>query len=152
MIYPVVYKWEEKLIEEKMNSKSSWWVTRNWYSVKILWKNETNQISNDLGQTQKDIRSSKDDLIILYWEFDPGSGWTLAACLTHASRTEFYGMRLRSNEVKLSGGRVSNVWATCLSEGDNAEKSALIPHDMFGSHDLNIKGAIRWKMGSHLIR
>ena len=22
------------------------------------------------------------------WEFDPGSGWTLAACLTHASRTE----------------------------------------------------------------
>ena len=25
----------------------------------------------------------------LTWEFDPGSGWTLAACLTHASRTEF---------------------------------------------------------------
>ena len=22
------------------------------------------------------------------WEFDPGSGWTLAACLTHASRTK----------------------------------------------------------------
>ena len=25
----------------------------------------------------------------LTWEFDPGSGWTLAACLTHASRTDF---------------------------------------------------------------
>ena len=25
---------------------------------------------------------------ILTWEFDPGSGWTLAACLIHASRTE----------------------------------------------------------------
>ena len=24
------------------------------------------------------------------WEFDPGSGWTLAACLTHASRTDLY--------------------------------------------------------------
>ena len=24
----------------------------------------------------------------LTWEFDPGSGWTLAACLTHASRTD----------------------------------------------------------------
>ena len=24
------------------------------------------------------------------WEFDPGSGWTLAACLTHASRTELW--------------------------------------------------------------
>ena len=26
---------------------------------------------------------------LLTREFDPGSGWTLAACLTHASRTEF---------------------------------------------------------------
>ena len=25
---------------------------------------------------------------LLTWEFDPGSGWTLAACLTHASRTD----------------------------------------------------------------
>ena len=24
----------------------------------------------------------------IFWEFDPGSGRTLAACLTHASRTE----------------------------------------------------------------
>ena len=23
---------------------------------------------------------------IMIWEFEPGSGWTLAACLTHASR------------------------------------------------------------------
>jgi len=36
-------------------------------------------------------------------EFDPGSGRTLAACLIHASRTQF-GFR-----VKLSGGRVSNT-------------------------------------------
>ena len=28
-------------------------------------------------------------LIPFHWEFDPGSGRTLAACLTHASRTEF---------------------------------------------------------------
>ena len=28
---------------------------------------------------------------ILTWEFDPGSGWTLAACLTHASRTGLLG-------------------------------------------------------------
>ena len=26
--------------------------------------------------------------VIFYGEFDPGSGRTLAACLTHASRTE----------------------------------------------------------------
>ena len=32
-------------------------------------------------------------------EFDPGSGRTLAACLTHASRTN----------LRVSGGRVSNA-------------------------------------------
>ena len=38
-------------------------------------------------------------------EFDPGSGRTLAARLTHASRTEFIGACF----IKLSGGRVSNT-------------------------------------------
>ena len=42
-------------------------------------------------------------------EFDPGSGRTLAARLTHASRTEFMGQILRVIEHKLSGGRVSNT-------------------------------------------
>ena len=27
-----------------------------------------------------------------------------------------------------SGGRVSNAWVTCLIQGDNSEKSLLIPH------------------------
>ena len=38
-----------------------------------------------------------------YGEFDPGSGRTLAACLTHASRT---GILFRQNP---SGERVSNA-------------------------------------------
>ena len=42
-------------------------------------------------------------------EFDPGSGRTLAARLTHASRTEFIGQILRVMEGELSGGRVSNT-------------------------------------------
>ena len=73
----------------------------------------------------------------LYGEFDPGSGRTLAACLTHASRTGSEVRRQRS-EVRMeeeigesistkvltsgfrlltsdtSGGRVSNAWVTCL--------------------------------------
>ena len=44
---------------------------------------------------------------------------------------------------QVSGGLVSNVWATCLSEGNNTEKSVLIPHDIPGPHDSGIKGAIR---------
>ena len=42
-----------------------------------------------------------------------------------------------------SGGLVSNAWATCLLEGNNSEKSLLIPHMPWTSHDENGKGAIR---------
>ena len=45
------------------------------------------------------------DEIELYEEFDPGSGRTLAARLTHASRTEIFGACFEY----LSGGRVSNT-------------------------------------------
>ena len=47
-----------------------------------------------LGLTQRRLaqpvkrEQNSDDWTIITWEFDPGSGWTLAACLTHASRTK----------------------------------------------------------------
>ena len=40
-------------------------------------------LSNLKHNISKDIR-------ILYLEFDPGSGRTLAACFKHASRTEIF--------------------------------------------------------------
>ena len=51
--------------------------------------------------------------IDIYGEFDPGSGRTLAACLTHASRTDFISGSFRMEANKVSGGRVSNAWVTC---------------------------------------
>ena len=83
----------------------------------------------------------------IYREFDPGSGRTLAACLTHASRTELFGSRLRSSELEFSGERVSNAWATCLSEGDNSWKRLLIPHNTSRRHlhdvkDLSLKDGL----------
>ena len=36
--------------------------------------------------------------------------------------------KLRPEDTLSSGGRVSNTWVTCLMEGDNREKSLLIPH------------------------
>ena len=39
----------------------------------------------------------------IFWEFDPGSGRTLAACLTHASRTE-----VKFSDLTL----VANGWVT----------------------------------------
>ena len=76
----------------------------------------------------------------IFWEFDPGSGRTLAACLTHASRTEWW-LRL-----SLSGERVSNAWGTYLSVGDNSWKRLLIPHNTSWRHLLEVKAlcAERW--------
>ena len=55
-------------------------------------------------------------------EFDPGSGRTLAACLTHASRT------VRPFRGYTSGERVSNTWVTCPSLWDKPGKLGLIPN------------------------
>jgi len=57
----------------------------------------------------------------LFGEFDPGSGRTLAACLTHASRTE------RSLRRYSSGERVSNTWVICPALRDKLGKLGLIP-------------------------
>ena len=73
----------------------------------------------------------------LFREFDPGSGWTLAACLTHASRTKRCNRNSSEGKMQwLSGGRVSNAWATCLTQGDNSWKRLLIPHMRTGPHGL----------------
>ena len=58
-----------------------------------------------------------------FGEFDPGSGRTLAACLIHASRADQIG----ACSGLVSGGRVSNTWATCPQDRDNSGKPELIP-------------------------
>src|SRR6266540_5754461 len=57
-----------------------------------------------------------------FGEFDPGSGRTLAACLTHASRT---GIAFRGG---VSGERVSNTWVICPVLWDKPGKLGLIPN------------------------
>jgi hypothetical protein len=58
-------------------------------------------------------------------EFDPGSGRTLAACLTHASRA------VRPFRGYTSGERVSNTWVTCPQLWDKPGKLGLIPDMTF---------------------
>ena len=62
-------------------------------------------------------------------EFDPGSGWTLAAGLIHAS--------LRGSNI--TGGRVRNAYTTYLSLGDSFWKQEIIPHKIAEWHHLVIK-------------
>src|SRR6202162_1067205 len=57
-------------------------------------------------------------------EFDPGSGRTLAACLTHASRAE------RLLREYSSGERVSNTWVICPGHRNNQWKRWLMPDEV----------------------
>ena len=89
------------------------------------------------------------NLRYLTQEFDPGSGRTLAACLTHASRTDY---RKSSDTKKIvSGERVSNAWATCLVHWDNREKFLLIPDMTTEGHPSGVKANKWYKMGSRPI-
>ena len=81
----------------------------------------------------------------ILWEFDPGSGWTLAACLTHASRTKHL-RQITSvwSLLWLSGGRVSNAWVTCLIQGDSSWKRLVIPHKRTVPHGTVWKTPVVW--------
>ncbi len=68
--------------------------------------------------------------LFLFGEFDSGSGRTLAACLTHASRTE------RPFRGYSSGERVSNTWVICPALWDKPGKLGLIPNTPCWSHGL----------------
>ena len=48
--------------------------------------------------------------------------------------------------VRMSGGRVSNAWATCRIQGDNTRKRVLIPHKRTSAawHGVKNSGGIRW--------
>ena len=67
----------------KANHAFVFWVTtphrRGFFSLIFA---HYHMYSRILGESDGDRK--------FFWEFDPGSGWTLAACLKHASRTERY--------------------------------------------------------------
>ncbi len=49
------------------------------------------------------------------------------------------GNLLKPSDISFSGGRVSNAWVTCHTQGDNREKFLLIPHKTTGSHGPGVK-------------
>ena len=78
---------------------------------------------------------------VLHGEFDPGSGRTLAACLTHASGAT-KGLRPRQSRE-----RVSNTWVTCPDDWDNPRKLGLIPNVLFGGKEASAS-ASGWARGA----
>ena len=69
-------------------------------------------------------------------EFDPGSGWTLAAGLIHASRTvNILAIRYESDV------RVRNTYATYLVQEYSSGKLELTLHKIIEWHHLVIKSS-----------
>ena len=88
-----------------------------------------------IHETHDPCRNKISEINYYNEEFDPGSGWTLATGLTHASR----GAAGSSNTSPATGARVSNTCATNPVPGDNPRKRGLTPHDTSRSHGLDFK-------------
>jgi hypothetical protein len=74
------------------------------------------------------------DIRYLDGEFDPGSGRTLAACVTHASRTSAAMHEWRTGEEHV---------ATNLALGNTRGKPWLIPHTPFGGKIYRCETGLR---------
>ena len=110
--------------------------------MRILLKQKVKEAKSKTRRQSLD-HPLRDVLIQWFREFDPGSGWTLAACITHSSRTELMELILREALFKLSGGRVSNAWATCPFVWNNVWKRTLIPHNARISHGNRAKDLLQ---------
>src|ERR1035438_9024992 len=76
-------------------------------------------------------------------EFDPGSESTLAARLTHASRT-----RKPEQSGEYSGVRVSNTWIIYLLVRNNHGKPWLIPHELERGKSKDAERGVRGRLAS----
>ena len=125
------------------------WILK--HSIRKLLKLVSSKLTGFKTRVFRDLASCASNLAwvsernTFLWEFDPGSGWTLAACLTHASRTKHL-RQITSvwSLLWLSGGRVSNAWVTCLIQGDSSWKRLVIPHKRTVSHDTVWKTPVVW--------
>ena len=71
----------DNCVSEKKHSKTP----KN--SFEFIW---TLIISKEPKTALRDVIRGNPVNIQFFREFDPGSGWTLAACITHSSRTELF--------------------------------------------------------------
>ena len=67
-----------------------------WVSRELVNSPESSNYKKNEAMTNSSMKDLNDYgcLDTIYREFDPGSGRTLAACLTHASRTELSSLLL----------------------------------------------------------
>ena len=106
-------------------------------SVKDAWSTDNNKTENKIWKDKKQRR-------VWSW-LRMNASDRLNTCKSRGSRG---GVIL----PLATGARVSNTYAICPSQRDNREKFRLIPHNTFGGHPAEVKGAIRWRMSMRRIR
>ena len=91
-------EWKPKTTVERFKiSQAKFWT---WENSKTLKEGVSPRGWQLFDCIRKALRKSEAST----WEFDPGSGWTLAACLTHASRAKRFWGSLRM-ELELTERR-----------------------------------------------
>ena len=126
-----------------VNSYSVWEESGN----KKLFSNYDARRQNEL-QTQNLISTADEVVLIPFlrvWSWlRTNAGGVPNTCKSNGDHTDGgFGQR----KYDLSGGRASNAWVTCLSEGDNSWKRLLIPHNVlrghpWGTKDLSLKDGL----------
>src|SRR5699024_3979732 len=97
---------------------------------------QNNNVSKKFVRNQTEVAGIRSP--VFNGEFDPGSGRTLAACLTHASRA----VRLLREYTR--GERVRNTRTVCPTLWNNLRKRRLIPDIPQVSHEATgIAPAVR---------
>ena len=132
-----------KKVHWKVNNESFREKTKR-YSLEIKKYQKVNQKKiKKLKFIKKSLKKLK--IILRVWSWlRINAGGAHKTCKSNGSRYKkdwrFIWLRFYNNGF--SGGLVSNAWATCLLEGNNSEKSLLIPHMPWTSHDENGKRVI----------
>ena len=133
MIYLCI-RFRFKNVERQTRQTSS---LKYWKGDNIKQQVRVPRRNSDGKITERKIQTSmcNTQTLFYYEEFDPGSGWTLATGLTHASR----GASGSSNTLPATGARVSNAYVTCLIQGDSPWKRGLISHGTWVPHGIPVK-------------
>ena len=138
--------WQERNTQIPVNSYSVWeesGVEKSTSTTDARRQNELQTQLNDLYSF-----GCVDTILLRVWSWlRTNAGGVPNTCKSNGDKRWFDDSLLLDFLAYLSGGRASNAWATCPSEGNNSWKRLLIPHNVpwghpRGTKDLSLKDGL----------
>ena len=125
------------LPREEVGAKGPWKLN----NIKVCLKDPLSSHESDKKESNlrmnksKSLCSPEQEIKLRVWSWlRTNAGGAPNTCKSNGERRWIDSSLLQDILVNLSGGRVSNTWATCLCEGDNIWKRMLIPHNVYFPH------------------